>query len=284
METTRIIWAVTNASYKMKFVIPVGGKSKNRAKQSLAKLMHNYREVVDFDYQSGELKFNGKPMMQFNKEYWLPSKDGEEPQVESVGGDGPEISDTETLKYFGDKLKMVSKIPFSRFDKDSPASYEMSVEGMLRDEIRFNRFVNRLRSIFQEILVKPLYIQTILDFPELADDMNFKLNVSIEFNTNNVFEEMKQNELNKTRLEFIDTLLNLSEENAEGEDVKYWDLDFVMERWGKFDDDDLKMNKLYKTRKLLHHEGYSKEDSIKIADGEDKTKFKKKEKEEEEDL
>ena len=82
MEHTRIIWDVTNSSFKTKFVIPVGGKSKTRAKQSLAQLMNSYREVVDFDFDSGELTTNGKPMMPFNKEYWLPSKDGETPEIE----------------------------------------------------------------------------------------------------------------------------------------------------------------------------------------------------------
>ena len=69
METTRIIWAVSNSSFKTQFIIPVGGKSKTRAKQSLAQLMNSYREVVDFNQESGEIQTNGKPMMPFNKEY-----------------------------------------------------------------------------------------------------------------------------------------------------------------------------------------------------------------------
>ena len=83
MEHTRVIWAVTNSSYRMKFIIPVGGKSKTRAKQSLAQLMSNYKEVVDFDWDSASLTTNGRPMLQFNKEYWLPSKDGESPEIET---------------------------------------------------------------------------------------------------------------------------------------------------------------------------------------------------------
>lgn len=274
METTRIIWAVTNSASKMKFVIPVGGKSKTRAKQSLAQLMHSYREVVDFDYTSGELKFNGKPMMPFSKEYWFPSKDGETPEVEAVAGDGPEISDTEAVKYFSDKLKMVSKIPFNRFDKDSPAGYEVAAEGMLRDEIRFSRFVNRLRSTFKEILVKPLYIQMILDHPELADDISFKTSVSIKFNSDNIFEEQKQIELSNNRLDYIDKMKAFSEISADGNEDFYWDLDFLMHRYGGFTEDDLKTNLIYKKVKTLEKEGYSSVDARKIAYGENKNKFK----------
>jgi hypothetical protein len=167
MEHSRVIWATVNASFKTKFVIPVGGKSKTRARQSLGVLMQNYREQIDFDTDSGELKVNGRPMMPFNKEYWLPSGEAGEPTIENIGNDGPDLSDTDALKYFREKLIKVSKIPLSRFDMESPPSWEMNAEGMTRDEIKFGRFVTRLRSVFQEILVKPLWIQMCLDFPQL---------------------------------------------------------------------------------------------------------------------
>lgn len=276
MEQSRIIWAVTNASWKMKFIIPVGGKSKTRAKQSLSQLMHNYREIIDFDYDSGELSVNGKPMMQFSKEYWLPSKDGEEPQIEPMGGDGPDLSDTETLKYFSDKLKLASKIPFSRFDVDSPATYEIAAEGMLREEIKFAKFINRLRSIWQEILVKPTYIQMVLDNPALGDDFNFKSNFTIKFNKENVFEEMKSMDLATKRIEFITTLKDsLVQQDADLNEVSYFNLDFLVQRYGGFTQEDLKMNERFKQMESLQKEGYSKEDAEKIIAGEDKGKFKK---------
>ena len=276
MEHTRIIWAVTNASYKMKFIIPVGGKSKNRAKQSLAQLMYNYKEQVDFDYDSGALHVNGKPMMQFSKEYWLPSKDGESPEIESLGGEGPELSDTETLKYFHDKLKIASKIPFNRFDKESPAGYEVAAEGMLRDEIKFSKFVNRLRSIFQEILVKPLYVQMILKHPELKDDEHFKMNVSVRFNKENIFDEMKTIELTQKRMDFINSLKDLSMgQDKDGNEQLYFSVEYLIKKYAQFSEDDLKLNAYYKDIEKLIKDGYKREDAVKIAAGEDKSKFKK---------
>ena len=100
MEHTRIIWATVNASSKTKFIIPVGGKSKTRAKQSLGVLMNSYREQIDFDTKSGELKVNGKAMMPFNKEYWLPESDSGTPVIENIDSQGPDLSDTDTIKYF----------------------------------------------------------------------------------------------------------------------------------------------------------------------------------------
>lgn len=275
MEHSRIIWAVTNSSFKMKFVIPVGGKSKTRAKQSLAQLMNNYREVVNFDTQSGEIQTNGKPMMQFHKEYWLPSKDGEQPEIDTLANQGPNLSDTESLQWFSDKLKLASKIPFSRFDKDSPATYEMAAEGMNKEEIKFSKFINRLRSIFQEILVKPLYLQICLNHPELEDDTNFKGNLTIKYNKDNVFEELKQMELASKKIDFISQVRSsLTEQDKDMNDVPYFSLNFLIKKYGGFTEEDLKKNMKMKMIDDLIKQGYSKEDADKIADGADKKKFK----------
>jgi len=134
MEQTRIIWAVVNSSYKTKFIIPVGGKSKTMAKQTLGSLMQSYRENVDFDNESGELQINGKAMMPFSKEYWIPEGDQGTPQIENIGNDGPDLSDTESLKYFIDKLITVSKIPRNRF------------VGYTIDEIEINKKPKGFRS------------------------------------------------------------------------------------------------------------------------------------------
>jgi hypothetical protein len=275
MEHTRIIWAVTNASFKTQFIIPVGGKSKTRAKQSLAQLMNSYREVVDFDFESGEIQTNGKPMMPFNKEYWLPSKDGESPEIQTVGGDGPDLGDTESLKYFSDKLKVASKIPFSRFDKEGASTYDIEASGMLRDEIKFSKFIDRLRSIFQEILIKPVYLQMCLNHPELKNDVSFKAGLGLKFVKDNVFEEIKEMELQSRRVDFIGNLktqLSIMDENMT--EVPYFDLGWLIKRYGGFTRDDLKANDRAKKKAELEAEGYKEEDIEKILLGASKKDFK----------
>ena len=251
MEHTRVVWAVTNASFRMKFIIPVGGKSKTRAKQSLAQLMNNYKEVVDFDFESGTLQTDGKPMLQFSKEYWLPSKDGETPEIETLGGDGPDLSDTEALKYFSDKLKEVSKIPYNRFlYEDDGGDYALAGDGMVRDEIKFGKFIKRLRSVFQEILVKPLYIQMCLKYPEFVDDPQFKTQVALRYNEENVFAELKEQEIMQLRLDFIasmrDSLMTTNPETMEEE--YYFDQEYLVTKYLKLTDDEIRANKAYKAK------------------------------------
>lgn len=252
MEHTRVIWAVTNSSYRMKFIIPVGGKSKTRARQSLAQLMSNYKEVVDFDWDSASMSTNGRPMLQFNKEYWLPSKDGESPEIETLGGEGPELSDTEALKYFQDKLKHVSKIPFNRFlYEDGGGDFNLAADGMIRDEIKFAKFIKRLRSTFQEMLVKPLYLQMCLKFPELQEDPAFKTQVSLQFNEENMFSELKHMEIMERRIDFISSLKDslVETDPVTMEEEYYFDMEFLVDRYLKLSPDDKEANKAYKSRK-----------------------------------
>ena len=251
MEHTRIIWAVTNSSYRMKFVIPVGGKSKTRAKQSLAQLMNSYKEVVDFDWESGSMSTDGKPMLQFNKEYWLPSKDGDSPEIETLDASGPDLSDTEALKYFSDKLKHVSKIPYSRFlYEDGGGDFNLAADGMIRDEIKFSKFVKRLRSAFQEILVKPLYLQMCIAYKDLAEDPQFKTQVALRYNRDNDFAALKEMEIMERRLDFVstmrDSLMTTNQETMEEE--YYFDMEFLVDRYLQLSPDDIAANAAAKAK------------------------------------
>lgn len=270
MEHTRVIWAVTNASFRMKFVIPMGGKSKTRAKQSLAQLMNNYKEVVDFDWESASLQTDGKPMMQFNKEYWLPSKEGESPEIETLGGDGPDLSDTEALKYFNDKLKAVSKIPFNRFMyEDGGGEFNLAADGMIRDEIKFSKFIRRLRSAFQEVLVKPLYIQMCLKYPEFTNDASFRTQIALRFNEENMFAELKNMEIMERRIEFIGSLKDnlVISDPATMTDTPYFDLDFLVDRYLKLSPDDREANDAYKKRAESEKAGEEPEDPFGMGGG-----------------
>lgn len=286
MEATRIIWAVTNASYKTQYIIPVGSVQSPRGRQTLAQAMNNYKELVDFDWDSGEIKTNGRPMLQFYKDIFMASEGGETPQIQNLGGDGPEISDTETLRYFRDKLREASKIPFTRFDKDQDGgSYTMSAEGIARDEIRFSKFINRLRSIFQEILVKPLYLQMCLKHRAIMSDMNYRVNLGLDYNKDSSFEKNKEIEVLQKQSDFISSIMSsMVEHDAEGNEIPYFDFDFIVRKFFDMSDEDLKQNQRFKDEKALKKEGYKPEDIAKILDGAPKSDFKpEKKKEDKED-
>lgn len=278
MEATRIIWAVTNASYKTQYIIPVGSVQSVRGRQTLAQAMNSYKEIVDFDWDSGEIHTNGRPMLQFYKDIFMASEGGETPQIQNIGNDGPEISDTETLKYFRDKLRQASKIPASRFEKEQGEGvFTLTADGIAREEIRFSKFIARLRSVFQEILIKPLYIQMCLKHPEIQTDMNFRVNMGLDYYKDSVFEQNKEIELLQKQSDFISSIMSsMVERDAEGNETPYFDFDFIVRKYFGMSDEDLKLNQRYKDEKKLRDEGYKQEDIAKILDGAPKDEFKAK--------
>ena len=284
MESTRIMWAVTNSSFKTTFTIPVENH-QNRGKQTLAETMHSYREVIDFNNESGEIMVNGRPMLPFNKEYWFPSVNGESPQVQTLGGDGPDLSDTEAMNYFKQKLWQASKIPFTRFDHmQGRGQYALSTEAMMREEVKFRNFINRLRSIYKELLVKPVYIQLCLKHKEFATDVQFRNSLTLNFVSDNVFTEMREVEVIQKKTDFIGMLMqNIAETDADGNQVPYFDLDFLVSRFSGMTKEDLEANAKMKEKKKLEKDGYKPEDIEKILDGEPKSRFKAEKKEEEEE-
>lgn len=253
MENSRIIWNVMNSSYRLKMVVPIGTKSPQKAKESLAEMLNIYKEDISLNFDSGELTINGKPTMQFYKNYLFPSKNGESPEIETIGGDGPDLSDTDALKYFYDKLRQDSKIPYNRFDSENPGTVSFEGAGLDRDEVRFFKFINRLRSIFQEIILKPLWVQLSLNYPELSSDKLIKTNLGLKFNADNIFEEAKQMDIMDKRAEFVQKLqgITVPEMDDAGmmNDIPYFNAKFLIQKYMKLSQSDINTNEKMQERK-----------------------------------
>jgi hypothetical protein len=249
MENTRIIWNVMNASYRLKFIIPTGTQSQQKALQTLGQVMSNYKEDISINDNSGELTINGKPKVQFYKNYLFPEKDGQTPDIQSMNPSGPDFNIMDNVLYFFNKLKMDSKIPYARFSSRSsaPINYQIGVDQMQRDEIRFEKFLRRLRSIFQEILVKPLYIQMCLDYPDLSKDRNFKSKLGLNYNRESELEEMIQMGGFTKRIEFINGLAEIKMKIGETES-SYFDREFLINRYLGITPDQAKVNEDYKKK------------------------------------
>jgi hypothetical protein len=260
MENSRVIWNVMNASFRLKFIIPTGTQSPQKAMQTLGQLMSNYKEEISINDSSGEMTVNGKPKIQFYKNYLFPEQNGQSPTIESLNASGPDFNVMENVLYFFNKLKMDSKIPYARFASRgaTPVNYSVSIDSLERDEIRFEKFLTRLRSIFQEILVKPLYIQMCLKHPELAKDRSFKTNLGINFHRESPFNEQVQIASYQKRTEFITGLGELKTKMGETE-VPYFDAGFLIQRFLGLNPDLISLNEKYKKKDAKEAEKVAKE-------------------------
>lgn len=252
VEQAQLIWTITNASYKMKFTIPVKGMNRALGSQTLQAAMSRYREDIKFDVESGELKVNGMSQMPFNKEYWMPESDSGSPQIETLGGEGPELQDNDQLKYFKNQLYKISKIPLSRFDQDSgEAWFGTDATSVARTEIDFGRFVTRLRNIFSQIMIKPLQLQLACDFPELAQNRHILEAVQLQFKSYNLFEEMMELELMSKRVQGIQEMKDsMVDMDPDGNDVKFFSSKFLVQKYLHLSPQDLDLNERLKREEI----------------------------------
>lgn len=252
IEQAQLIWTITNASYKTKFTIPVKGMQRAMAMQTLAGAMQRYKEDIKFVGDSGELTINGQTTMPFNKEYWFPESESGSPQIETLGGEGPDLNDSDQLKFFKNQLYKISKVPLSRFDQESGESWFGSdATSVARVEIDFSRFVTRLRNTFAKIIIKPLQIQLAMDMPELRENRYLLESISLQYKSYNVFEELLEIELMNKRVEFIQTMKDsMVDMDTEGNEIKFFSSRFLVEKYLKLSDADLKLNDKLKQREI----------------------------------
>ena len=253
IEQAQIIWVVTNAQYKTKFTIPVKGMNRARGSQTLNAAMNRYREDIQFISDTGELTINGKPQMPFNKEYWMPESEAGTPEIETLGGDGPELMDSDYLKFFKNAMYKISKIPLNRFDSENDGGnwFGTDADSYMRTEIDFGRYVTRLRNKFAEIILKPLWLQLCLDIPEMQANKEFQTCLQLHYQSYNLFEEMMNIQVMQKRIEFItDTKDSLTDYDKEGNEIKYFSSKFLVQKYLHLSDQDIKLNEKYKQEEI----------------------------------
>lgn len=255
LENSRIIWNVWNSQMRVKILVPIGSQSEAKARTRLSELRGMYKEELNIDDQSGEVTYNGSPQFNFAKTFIIPTKSGETTEIGGFQPEGYDLSNVEALKYFWLRFIIETKVPQSRFSQqltgeggDNP--WGAGVESASRDEIRFSYFINRVRSMFQEVLLKPLWIQFILKHPEFEKDKSLKSAIGLNFNEENLFKLMKLREIADKGATLVSNLMGINEPtiNPDGTpgETPYFDPKFLVGKYMSFTDEDMKLNAKFK--------------------------------------
>lgn len=239
IEQTKIMYNMVHATVYQKFTIPIQGLSRQRAEEQIAQLIADYSEEVEFDDDLGTVTINGQKHLPYNKQIWFPEGDTGTPDMELVAAEGHDLNENEMLTWFYNALKRASKIPFTRFDNDNGGGNIYSdASEMTRDEVKFSNFVSRLQTTFKEIMVKPLRLQMLIEFPEYKDRSDILNNISVEFHSNDLFEEWKRlNNLQK-RAQIVSEMLS----TITVDDKPYFHIDYLVDNILKLTEEEKQEN------------------------------------------
>ena len=207
MEDALVIYRISRAPERRIFYIDVGNLPKAKAEQYLADVMNRYKNKLVYNAQTGEIKDDRKHMSML-EDFWLPRREGGRGTEISTLPGGQNLSEIEDIEYFKKKLYRALNVPISRMEADNGFNMGRASE-ISRDELKFNKFTNRLQKKFARVFTDIIRTQLILKEIVNAEEFDkFKDFLLYDFATDNHFTELKEVEIMRERL---DTLSQASE-------------------------------------------------------------------------
>ena len=240
LENSRIIWNLQNAQKRIKIVVPIGTESDQVARTRLRQLEAYYKEDIVVDDMSGEITVNGQPKFTFAKTMVFPSKEGTTTEISEIGIEGHDMNSTEQLKWFWQRFMIESKLPKDRFNMIFDGNEMSSIpdnSNMTREEYRFSLFINQIRDIFQEIVIKPTWLQFSLHNPSFAGNDVIKNSLGLDFVEENIFKLGKENAVLQISSQIIQTLSGLN--GADGKPV--FPMKYLCQKYLNINDDEWKL-------------------------------------------
>jgi len=218
IEDSLVIYRLSRAPERRIFYIDVGNLPKQKAEQYLRDVMMRYRNKLVYDANTGEIR-DDKKYMAMLEDFWLPRREGGRGTEISTLPGGQNLGEITDIEYFKKKLYRSLNVPPSRMDGEGGFNLGRSSE-ILRDELKFTKFVSRLRkrfsNMFNDMLKTQLILKNIIT-PEDWDSMSE--HIQYDFLYDNHFSELKEAELMNERLSLAAT--------AEPYIGKYYSQDYV---------------------------------------------------------
>ena len=231
MEDSLVIYRLARAPERRMFYIDVGNLPRGKAEQYMKDIMAKYRNKLVYDAKTGEIRDDRKHMSML-EDFWLPRREGGRGTEISTLPGGENLGQIEDIIYFQKRLYRSLNVPLNRLEQEQQFSLGRATE-ISRDELKFQKFIDRLRNrfatFFYEILKKQLLMKNIITE---EDWMSWKNEVHIDFTRDNHFSELKEAELLREKIQTLDQI-----QNYVGE---YFSKQWVQKNILLFDDDEIK--------------------------------------------
>jgi hypothetical protein len=202
IEDATVIYRISRAPERRIFYIDVGNLPKLKAEQYLRDIMVKYKNKLVYDANTGEVRDDRK-FLSMMEDFWLPRREGGKGTEISTLPGGQNLGELEDVKYFQKKLYQSLSVPISRLEPNQGFSIGRVAE-VTRDELKFAKFVDRLRNKFSDIFNQALRVQCVLKGICTADEWDqFKEHIYYNFIKDNNFAELKDAELMRERLSLL---------------------------------------------------------------------------------
>ena len=199
LEDATVIYRISRAPERRIFYIDVGNLPKMKAEQYLRDMMVRHKNRLVYDASTGEVRDDRK-FMTMLEDYWLPRREGGKgTEITTLPG-GENLGKMEDVEYFQRKLYQSLNVPVTRLQSEQTYSIGRATE-ITRDEVKFSKFVNRMRAKFSQLFLKCLEKQLVLKGIVTIDDWkNISQSIKFDFSKDNYYEELKETDVLNARI------------------------------------------------------------------------------------
>ena len=202
IEDSLVIYRISRAPERRIFKIDVGNLPKIKAEQYLKDVMNRYRNKLVYDASTGEIR-DDRNYMSMLEDFWLPTREGGRGTDITTLPGGSNLGEIEDIRYFQKKLYQALNVPYSRMDSEAQGGLQLGkATEVSRDEIKFTKYIGRLRKKFIHLFSDTLKTQVILKGIVSEDDWNnISPFIKYDFIQDGYFSEMKEQEIRGSRLQ-----------------------------------------------------------------------------------
>ena len=205
MEDSLVIYRISRAPERRIFYIDVGNLPKGKAEEYLKNIMNQYRNKLVYDAATGEIK-DDKKHMSMLEDFFLPRREGGRGTEISTLPGGENLGQIDDIIYFQKKLYRALNVPINRLEQEAQFSLGRSTE-ISRDEVKFKKFIDRLRKRFSDLFMQSLRTQLLLKKVITPQDWDsWKEQIVFDFIEDNYFSELKESEMIRERFEMLASL------------------------------------------------------------------------------
>tara|TARA_R110000851_G_scaffold330716_2_gene503879 strand:- start:3956 stop:5470 length:1515 start_codon:yes stop_codon:yes gene_type:complete len=234
MEDSLVIYRLARAPERRIFYIDVGNLPRGKAETYMKDIMARYRNKLVYDADTGKIRDDRKHMSML-EDFWLPRREGGRGTEISTLPGGENLGQIDDIIYFQKRLYRSLNVPVSRLEQETQFSLGRSTE-ISRDEVKFQKFIDRLRNRFGMLFTEVLKKQLIMKGLITEDDWNnWKNDITVDYIRDNHFTELKDAELLANRLQQLDQV-----QQYVGE---FFSKEYVLKNVLMLDDDGIKQMK-----------------------------------------
>ena len=205
MEDSLVIYRISRAPERRIFYIDVGNLPKGKAEDYLRGIMNQYRNKLIYDAKTGDIKDDRKHMSML-EDFFLPRREGGKgTEITTLPG-GENLGQIDDILYFQKKLYRSLNVPINRLEQESQFSLGRTTE-ITRDEVKFKKFIDRLRKRFSDIFIQLLKTQLLLKNVITVEEWNeWKESIQFDYIEDNYFSELKEAEIYRERFDMLGSL------------------------------------------------------------------------------